>query len=88
MESANLDIFAKNQGSEVYSPDPVTTNAALSAGNPLPLIIPRFIYQGLGPNGTANTMTTDIDSGLRTTKQVNYFLQRFQTKPRQLSDQQ
>ena len=63
-----MDIYANNQHSEVLSPDPVATNAALIAGNPLPKIVPRFIAQGLGPNGTANTMTTDIDSGLRVTQ--------------------
>ena len=75
MENSNLDLYANNQGSEVYTPDPVATNAALTGGTPLPKIVPRFIAQGLGPNGTANTMTTDIDTGLNTTKQVPSLLQ-------------
>lgn len=55
----------------MYSPDPTTTNTAIVNGNPLPRIVPLFISQGLGPNGTANTMVNDIDTGLRNTKQVN-----------------
>ena len=54
----------------MYSPDPTATNAAINAGTALPRITPLFIGQGMGPNGTANTMVTDIDDGLRTTKQV------------------
>ena len=62
----NLDLWTNNYQSTVYSPNPTTTNAAMTANNPLPTIVPRFIGQGLGPNGTANTMITDIDSSLRT----------------------
>ena len=50
----------------MYSPNPTTTNAAMTANSALPTIVPRFIGQGLGPNGTANTMINDIDSSLRT----------------------
>ena len=66
LENMNLDLWNDNHLSTVYSPNPTTTNAAMSSSSALPTITPRFIQQGLGPNGTANTMITDIDSSLRT----------------------
>jgi hypothetical protein len=66
----NLNLWADNHLSTVYSPNPTTTNAAMASSSPLPTITPLFIQQGLGPNGTANTMITDIDSGLRTISAV------------------
>ena len=61
----NLNLWTNNYLSTVYSPNPTTTSAAMSTSSPLPTISPQFIQQGLGPNGTANTMITDIDSSLR-----------------------
>jgi hypothetical protein len=72
MESLNLDLWANNQNSVVYSPDPTATYSAMNLATPLPTIVPRFIAQGLGPNGTANTMISDIDSGFRITKIVHH----------------
>ena len=70
MENMNLDIYSNNQNAAVNTPDPVATYSALSAGNPAPTVTPLFIAQGMGPNGTANTMVTDIDSGIKVTKKV------------------
>ena len=70
LENTNLDLWNKNHNSVVYSPNPTSTNTAMTAGTALPTIVPRFIQSGLGPNGTANTMVTDIDSGLKVTKGV------------------
>lgn len=67
----NLDLWTNNYQSNVYSPNPTTTNAAMTPPvSALPTITPRFIQQGLGPNGTANTMINDIDSSLRTISTV------------------
>ena len=35
------------------------------------MIDSRFVTKGMGPNGTANTMVTDIDKGLRTTQALS-----------------
>ena len=67
MENLNLNLYTNNMNSEVYSPDPIATTNALMTNSPLPTITPRFIQQGLGPNGTAGTLVSDIDSGLRET---------------------
>ena len=50
------------------------TPSASSAGanrDTIPRVTPLFISAGLGPNGTADTMVTDIDSGIRVTEQVS-----------------
>ena len=65
-----MDLWDNNHNSVVKSPDPAATYSAMTLGNPMPTIVPRFISSGLGPNGTANTMITDIDSDLRITKTV------------------
>ena len=70
MENMNLNLYTNNINSTVYSPDPVGTTASMNQSLPLPTITPKFILQGLGPNGTANTMVTDIDSGLKVTEIV------------------
>jgi hypothetical protein len=52
----------------------------MTAGTLIPTIVPLFINKYLGPNGTANTMITDIDSGFKITKQVHYILISFPAK--------
>lgn len=52
------------------TPNPSTTASAANAGQSTPVIDSRFIKTGLGPNGTSNTMVTDIDSALKTTSKV------------------
>ena len=73
MENMNMNLYTNNMNSEVYSPDPIATTTALMTSSPLPTIVPRFIQQGLGPNGTAGTMVNDIDSGFRVTELVNLY---------------
>lgn len=70
MENMNLNLYTNNMNSTVYTPDPAVTTSKMSLNQPIPTITPKFIQQGLGPNGTANTMVTDIDSGLRITAVV------------------
>lgn len=70
MQNMNLDLWNNYQSSRVLSPDPVGTQAAMGAGTSLPTVVPRFVLSGLGPNGTAGAMVTDIDSGLRNTQKV------------------
>ena len=70
LESMNLDLYTNNKDSVVKTPNPTTTYAAMTAPSTIPTIVPRFIQQGLGPNGTANTMVNDIDSSYRVTKSV------------------
>ena len=72
MQTANIDIYNTYSTSQMITPDPGDTATAANAGQATPLIDSLFIKQGLGPNGTANTMVTDIDTGLRTTKIVIY----------------
>jgi hypothetical protein len=67
----NLALWANNNESTVYTPNSVTTQTALQAGNLIPTVVPLFINTYLGPNGTANTMITDIDSGFKITQQVH-----------------
>ena len=45
----------------MITPNPDTTATAANAGQATPLIDSLFIKQGMGPNGTVNTMVTDID---------------------------
>lgn len=66
MENMNINLWENNKDSKVLTPDPIATQNTI----PIPKITPRFIQQGLGPNGTANTMITDIDNGFKVTKQV------------------
>jgi hypothetical protein len=70
MQTANLDIYNAYQASQMTTPNPSTTETAANAGQSTPLIDSRFIKTGMGPNGTANRMVTDIDSGLQTTAKV------------------
>lgn len=80
MQTANLDIYNTYKNSQMTTPNPDTTATAANAGQSTPLIDSRFIKTGLGPNGTANTMVTDIDSGLRTTAKVIMMLGSYQIK--------
>ena len=61
MQTANLDIYNTYKSSQMITPNPDTTSTAANAGQATPLIDSLFIKQGMGPNGTANTMVTDID---------------------------
>ena len=68
MKEMNLNIYSNNKDAQLFTPNPTTTKTALDNGLAIPMIDSRFILTGLGPNGTANTMITDIDKGLRTTE--------------------
>jgi hypothetical protein len=70
LEDMNLALWTNNQDSAVSTPNPATTATALNAGTTIPTVVPKFIQQSLGPNGTANTMITDIDSGFQVTQKV------------------
>lgn len=70
MQTANVNIYDKYKSSQMVTPNPDTTATNLNANLSVPMIDSRFIRQGLGPNGTENTMITDIDYGLRTTEKV------------------
>lgn len=65
----NLALWEDNKDSVVYTPNPTTTQNAFNTGTPIPTIVPLFIQSGLGPNGTADTMITDIDSSYESTKE-------------------
>ena len=67
MQTANLNIYNDYSTSQMTTPNPSTTSTAANAGQPTPKIDSLFIKTGMGPNGTTNTMVTDIDTGLRTT---------------------
>jgi hypothetical protein len=67
LKEQNIQIYKNNNQSTVYTPYMIQTKADISGNNPLHTIIPLFISQGLGPNGTNNTMVSDIDSGIRVT---------------------
>jgi hypothetical protein len=66
MKQANLDMYKNNKDSKVTTPNPTTT-AATPVGSPLPVVDSLFVKTGLGPNGTSNTMVTDVDQALRKT---------------------
>jgi hypothetical protein len=70
MQTANLDIYSTFKNSQLVTPNPDTTATATNAGQGTPMIDSMFIKYGMGPNGTSNTMVTDIDASLRTTKKV------------------
>jgi len=55
----------------VYTPNQLVTQADIAGQNAIHTVVPLFISQGMGPNGTANTMVTDIDSGLQITEKVS-----------------
>ena len=61
MQTTNLDIYNTYSSSQMTTPNPDTTSTAANANQPTPQVDSRFIKQGMGPNGTANTMITDID---------------------------
>ena len=71
LKEQNIQLYKNNNESTVYSPNPSTTQTAISGNTALPTVTPLFISAGLGPNGTANTMVTDLDSGIRTTEVVS-----------------
>lgn len=81
MRTSALDIYNKYKPSQLITPNPDSTATANNAGQTTPLVDSRFIKTGMGPNGTSNTMATDIDLGLRTTKKVNIPLSSCQIKP-------
>lgn len=63
LKDQNLNLYRNNNYSTVYSPNSLATSTTT--------VVPRFISSGLGPNGTSNTMVTDIDSGIRVTEKVS-----------------
>jgi len=63
----NLDLWNNNRDSKVLTPDPIATQNAINSSLDIPKIVPLFIQSGLGPNGTADRMITDIDSGFQIT---------------------
>lgn len=67
----NLQLWEDNKDSVVLTPDPIATFNANNNSLPIPTVVTRFIAEGLGPNGTANTMITDISDGFQITKQVS-----------------
>jgi len=71
MQTTNANLYNKYKSSQMITPNPATTQTNADANLSVPLIDSVFIKQGMGPNGTVNTMVTDIDSGLRTTAKVN-----------------
>ena len=71
MQTANLNFYEKYKNSQMVTPNPDTTATNLNANISVPMIDSRFIRQGLGPNGTENTMVSDIDSALRATEKVH-----------------
>ena len=74
MRNANLNIYSGYISSQLITPNPDTTRTAINARQNVPRIDSLFIKQGMGPNGTANRMTTEIDKGLQTTSKVNTIL--------------
>jgi hypothetical protein len=66
----NLNLWNNNKLSAVLTPDPTATATAINTSTPIPQVTPLFISQGLGPNGTAGAMVTDIDSSLQNTQKV------------------
>ena len=67
MRINNLNIYNTFKSSQLTTPNPDTTSVASNAGLQTPKVDSRFIKQYMGPNGTVNTMASDIDSGLRVT---------------------
>lgn len=70
MRTANIDIYNTYSTSQLITPNPDTTAANANSGLSTPLIDSLFIKTGMGPYGKANTMCTDIDSGLQVTAKV------------------
>lgn len=71
MQQANLNIYKDYKSSQMITPNPSTTQTAANAQQSTPMIDSLFIKTKLGPNGTAGTMVSDIDSGLRTTAKLS-----------------
>jgi hypothetical protein len=63
----NLELWNNNKNSKVLTPDPTATTNAINLNLSIPMIVPLFIQSGLGPNGTANTLITDLDAGFQIT---------------------
>jgi len=59
--------------SQLVTPNPGSTKTAINANQSIPKIDSVFIKTGMGPNGTANTMLSDIDKGLLTTSKVHLY---------------
>lgn len=58
MQNKNMNLYNNYNASTVVNPD---------ADN-VTQVMPLFISSGLGPNGTANRMVTDIDAGMQVTQ--------------------
>lgn len=87
MQTANLDIYNTYKNSQMITPNPDATATAANAGQSTPVIDSRFIKTGLGPNGTANTMVSKIDAGLRTTAKVTISIDSYLIKLMRLLNQ-
>jgi hypothetical protein len=61
MRATNLGIYEENKNAQLITPNPFTTATALSGGFSIPVVDSVFIKTGMGPNGTANTLVTEID---------------------------
>jgi hypothetical protein len=71
LKEQNLNLYKDNYQSTVLTPNPTDTQTAISGSTPIPMVTPLFISAGLGPNGSASSMVTDIDSGIQVTEQVS-----------------
>jgi uncharacterized membrane protein YciS (DUF1049 family) len=74
LQEMNLNLWTNNNDSSVLSPNPWETDFAETNSLALPKITPEFIKYGLGPNGTAGTMISDIDATLQVTQRVKMWL--------------
>ena len=83
MQIENVNLYSKYRDSQMITPNPISTAVNLNANISVPMIDSLFIKKGLGPNSTAGTMITDIDSGLRTTAKVPIPSCSFLNKPSQ-----
>lgn len=71
LKEQNIKIYKNNYQSAVFTPNQGVTQADIAGKNAIHTVVPLFISQGMGPNGTANTTVTDIDAGLQVTEKVS-----------------
>jgi hypothetical protein len=88
MQTDNFNLYSKYKDMQMITPNPISTATNLNANISVPMIDSLFIKQGLGPNGTAGTMISDIDYGFRITSKVKSFLFSSLNKPMRLLKQQ
>lgn len=73
LKNKNINIYTSNQDSTVTTPWAANVTTAIAGSVALPTRVPLFISAKLGPIGTVNTMTNDIDTSIRTTEQVSFY---------------